>query len=77
MDRVRSFRGPTQEMPEGLLRFVAHVAAYKAVLAKWEESDFSEHLSIIDYPTEVTWYATESYSQLKREQLTLIGKSAA
>ncbi|MGR8930421.1 MAG: hypothetical protein ACU836_07250 [Gammaproteobacteria bacterium] len=65
------------EMPEALLRFVSHVAAYKAVLAKWEELDFSEHLSIIDYPSEVIQYATESYTQLKHEQLALIGKRSA
>jgi hypothetical protein len=64
-----------EEMPECLLRFVAHNAAYKAVLKKWEEKDFSEHLSVIDFPVEIQEYATRSYQELKREQMRLIGGS--
>ena len=39
-----------QEMPECLLNFVAHSCAYKTILKKWEDNDFSEYLSIIDFP---------------------------
>jgi hypothetical protein len=62
------------EVPESLLQFVAHTAAYKAVLAKWQEGDFSEHLSIVDYPTDVVSYAAKSFAELKAEQLALIGR---
>lgn len=61
-----------QEMPDCLLQFVAHNAAYKALLRKWKDDDFSEFLSIIDYPIELNAYATRSYDELKREQMTLI-----
>jgi hypothetical protein len=63
-----------QDMPECLLAFVAHAAAYKAVLKKWEEGDFSEFLSIIDFPADLEKYATRSYQELKREQLQLLGR---
>jgi hypothetical protein len=61
------------EMPECLVRFVAHNAAYKAVLKKWANSDFSEYLSIIDFPNEIEDYASRSYQELKAEQVRLIG----
>jgi hypothetical protein len=61
-----------REMPDCLLRFVAHAAAYKAVLKKWKDGDFSEVLSIIDFPAELDVYASRSYGELKREQMALI-----
>jgi len=61
-----------REMPDCLLRFVAHNAAYKAVLKKWKEGNFSETLSIIDFPGELDAYATRSYAQLELEQMALI-----
>jgi hypothetical protein len=62
-----------QEMPECLLLFVAHNAAYKAVLKKWESNDFSDYLSIIDFPVEIEQYASTSFKELKEEQLRLVG----
>src|SRR4029079_12821943 len=61
------------EFPPCLLHFVAHVAAYKAVLKRWEQSDYSELLSIIDFPRELDTYAAQSYAELKAEQARLIG----
>jgi hypothetical protein len=62
------------EFPECLVKFVAHVAAYKAVLRKWELQDYSEVLSIIDFPKELDRYAERSYLELKAEQARLIGR---
>ena len=61
-----------REIPDCLLQFVAHTAAYKAVLKKWQDDDFSEFLSIIDFPDELNAYAARSYDELKREQMALI-----
>ncbi len=65
-----------EETPICLLRFVAHVAAYKAVIKKWNQGDFSEHLSIIDFPDDMYSYVKESYRELKHEQMSLIGKKS-
>ncbi|WP_088243556.1 hypothetical protein [Calothrix rhizosoleniae] len=64
-----------EETPVCLLRFVAHVSAYKVVLKKWSEDDYSEHFSVIDFPSEILNYAKVSYRELKEEQIKLIGKS--
>lgn len=40
------------EVPDCLLTLCAHVAAYKAVLKKWESGDFSESTSIVNFPRE-------------------------
>ena len=63
-----------EEMPECLLKFVTHVSAYKANLAKWDMGDFSEHFTALDFPVEIDAYATKAYRELKAEQLRLIGK---
>ncbi|WP_137937707.1 hypothetical protein [Chitinivorax sp. B] len=62
------------EVPPCLLRFIAHVAAWKAVLKKWEDSDFTEQFSVIAYPNELVVYAADRYAALKAEQLKLIGR---
>ena len=61
------------EMPPCLLDLLAHFAAYQAVLKAWEAKDYSRHISVIDYPTEVNRYAKEEYLKLKALQQSLIG----
>lgn len=60
--------------PDSLLRFVMHASLYKAMLVKWKQDDFREHLPKIGYPTELNDYAERSYLELKHEQLMLIGE---
>jgi hypothetical protein len=63
------------ETPKCLLDFYAHVTAYQTVIKKWENNDFSEHTSLIDYPNqELIEYIRKSYVELKAEQSQLIGK---
>jgi hypothetical protein len=62
-----------ERLPESLHRFITHVAAYKAVVRKWEEEDFSEQHSIINFPDDLLDYAAHSYRELKSEQLRLLG----
>ncbi|QPC81683.1 hypothetical protein G4Y79_18610 [Phototrophicus methaneseepsis] len=56
-----------EAMPTCILNFLAHVAAYKVVLKKWDEGDLSDYTSIINYPREIEEYSQSSYEQLKAE----------
>lgn len=62
------------EMPQCLLDYVTHAAAYKAVLAKWEENDYTTLFSLIDFPAELDDYITKAYRELKHEQAQLLGE---
>ncbi|MBE7436335.1 MAG: hypothetical protein HS100_20640 [Anaerolineales bacterium] len=63
------------EMPDCLLKLCAHVAAYKAVIQKWERKDYSEHTSLVNYPGQsLSMYTRESFQKLKVEQRRLLGK---
>ena len=63
------------EMPESILLFCAHIAAYEAVLERWKNKDFSEVKSVIHYPARFNEYARKSFAHLKAEQDQLLGKS--
>ena len=63
-----------QEVPECLLTFVAHIAAWKAILKKWQAGEYSDQFSVVPYPSEVAEYAALAYRELKTEQLQLIGR---
>jgi len=62
------------EIPKCFLQLIAHIAAYKPVLRKWQNGDYSEHLSMSGYPKELRPYVETSYIKLKDERTTLIGK---
>ena len=62
------------EMPKCLLQFVSHLSGYKANMAKWDQGDFSETLSVIDYPADLNEYIENAYIELKAKQLRLIGE---
>jgi len=63
------------EIPECFLDLASHIAAYKAVIKRWENGDYSEHLSIIEHPSKpLTHYITNSYFRLINEQKELIQK---
>ena len=64
------------EMPQCLLLLCAHVAAYQAVLEQWNNKDFSEHVSVVEYPNEIEQYAQDSYAKLKAGQSGLLGDKA-
>jgi len=61
-----------EQMPRCLLDFVTHVVGYKAVLAKWEEGDYSERRSTIGWPPEFDSYVARSYAALKAQQTRLL-----
>jgi len=64
-----------KDMPECLLNFVAHRASVKRAQKKWGEEDFSMgSYPLIHFPQEINEYATNSYQELKAEQLKLINE---
>ncbi len=64
-----------EEIPDCFLQFITHVSGYRAILHKWQNNDFTELFSVIDFPHELDEYAANSYRELKFKQLRLIGKS--
>ncbi len=63
------------DMPECLKELCAHVAAYRVVLKQWENNDFSEHASIINFPDgKLLDYSHKSFKSLKEKQAKLIGE---
>lgn len=67
-------------VPQLLLDVCAHVASYEAVLQRWEEGDYTEHTSPLNFPAdELLAYAAAGVERLKSEQQKLLrtGPSAA
>jgi len=62
------------EVPQCFLDFSAHVAGYRAILAKWERGDFAEHYAIHEFPSSLDVYAASAFEQLKQEQAWLLGR---
>jgi hypothetical protein len=58
--------------PQCLIDFASHTAAYRAILAKWEADDFSEHYSLVPFPVEIDAYAEASFKKLKARQAKLL-----
>ena len=62
------------DLPMPLQLFCAHVAAYKVVFERWSKNDFSEHTSVLNYPTdEMASYLERSFKTLKAQQARLLG----
>lgn len=62
-------------MPTCLLDLCAHVASYQTVMARWEQNDYTEHVALLEYPTEsLTEYVSHAFEQLKGEQQRLLGQ---
>lgn len=63
------------EMPQCLLKLIAHISAYKPVIKKWQNGDFSEHLSMTGFPKEdLRPYIEKSYFNLRQERAAILGK---
>ncbi len=63
------------EMPKCLLDLVAHVEAYRVVIARWNAGDFREHKSLINFPRpDLLQYAEDRFAVLKNEQQKLLAR---
>ena len=61
------------DMPACLLELCAHVAAYRALLKRWEEGDYSENVSILPFPqAALAEYTSTRFARLKHEQQDLL-----
>lgn len=61
------------EVPQAYFDALAHIAAYHAVLRQWEDQDYREHTSIINFPTVDLRNAVEpAFLRLREEQESLI-----
>lgn len=60
-------------MPPCLLKLCAHVEGYRAIMSAWKERDFSRHVSVVDFPTDLLMYVERHYNRLKQNQASLLG----
>jgi hypothetical protein len=62
-----------EEMDESLLDLCAHVEAYKAVIERWKQRDYSVHTTRLNFPGEaLRKYVKQRFVELKREQERLL-----
>ena len=60
-------------VPPLLLDVCAHVASYEAVLRRWEEGDYTEHTTSLNFPGDkLLAYADAGVRRLKSEQQKLL-----
>ena len=64
-----------QDMPQCFIDLISHISAYKAVVRKWANGDYSEHVSVIRFPgAALTAYLEPQYRSLKLRQTQLRGE---
>lgn len=61
-------------IPDCLVAFITHFSGYKVLIDKWNNKDFDQNFSAIDFPKNMKKYVHEAYRKLKSEQLQLINK---
>eukprot|EP00892_Ulva_mutabilis_P011957 jgi/Ulvmu1/9133/UM005_0231.1 len=61
----------SDSMSEHLLKFVAHVAANRVVLQKWDKGVLDAH-SAIPFPDGVTDFIVQQFSRMKRKQARML-----
>jgi hypothetical protein len=63
----------SEDIPDAFIDALAHVASYRAVLAQWKESDFSEHVAVNNWPRkELIAIVKPAYEKLRKRQLDLL-----
>jgi hypothetical protein len=66
-----------ERMPDLLLEVCAHVAAYEAILKHWEEGNYAQHTTPINFPAdELLAYSEEHVHNLKGEQNLILQQTA-
>lgn len=64
-----------EKVPKCLIDFVTHISNNKVLLKKWDNNNFEQIFSIVDFPCDFQDYAYSSYMKLKKEQLRYIIKN--
>jgi hypothetical protein len=63
------------ELPPCFKDLCAHVYGYKAIIKAWEKEDYSNHISLINFPgKELRQYIENNFQLLKKRQSELIDK---
>ena len=60
------------QMPECLLQLSAHVAAFRAIMHRWEENDYEVEIPPVPFPKDLFNYARDRFYLLRREQRNLM-----
>ena len=51
---------------------LSHIAAYRALYPRWQAGDFSEHTSVVDYPSDLLAHVEPIYLRLRARQAALM-----
>ncbi len=62
-----------EKMPSPLIEYMNHISTTRAIFAHWDTGDYTLRYLPIKYPIELDEYIAISYSELKKDQLRLIG----
>ena len=62
------------KMPKPFLDLISHVEVYKIILKKWENKDFNQHVSYINFPDSFEVLIKGDYKMLKKRQFDLLDK---
>jgi hypothetical protein len=63
------------EMPLPFLHLVAHVAAYKTVIRRWDQNDFTDNVALLPFPrSDLLAFVRNGFAHLKQEQQRLLGE---
>jgi hypothetical protein len=65
------------DMSQSLLDLVAHVVSYEVILARWELSDFKEHVPKVVLPAGVEIVVQTEYRRLREVQQQLLASRSA
>lgn len=66
-----------RSMPQSFLDLIAHVEGYRVTIDKWERKDFSQYLSVVNFPDSLKTDVAKTFEALKRRQMALLGHSVA
>lgn len=72
IDNIHLIEG--DDIPEAFTKALSHVSAYRAVIAQWEAEDYSEHVSVNNWPTkELMDSVSPVFNELTIKQSKLLG----
>lgn len=64
------------EMPQAFVEALAHIAAYHAVLKQWEDGNFNENVSVVNFPGQKLLAVVKpQYEKLLRQRETLLAQT--
>ncbi len=64
-------------MPPSFIDLIAHVEGYRVVLSRWADGDFSDHVSLLNFPTQFEEDVRAAYDLLKQRQASLTERDFA